>query len=218
MPGFVTMAKQTALHTLLGLFIILAIMMPVPALADEFLFFNGDKIYGQMKGFSNGSFVVDVEGAERQFPISQVRKYTPESNGPTAAESLAARTEPADAEMVQNASGAVTATEPFKFKEQEVKAEIEKGFTLRLMMLNRYTEGFFRRTGAYLQGSLQNDSGFDYRGVDFRAYLLDEEGNTITSQDFYIFRFPQGSFRPFAIRMPGVPLERVKHVKIVRRF
>ena len=190
-----------------------------PIAADEFVFTNGEKIYGTMKGFRSGSFVIEIDNKEQTFPVSQIKKFNQGVTGPSAEELLAQRSasDPAAA-MVQNASGAVTETKGYKFKDFGFEVETEKGFSLGVLQMQRDISGFYGRMGVRIAGTLKNESGFGYRGVDFRVYFMDHTGKVVASREFYIFRFPPGGTRAFAARVPGLHVEQVHHLKIVRRF
>ena len=189
------------------------------AWADEFVFSNGEKVYGTMRGFRGGAFVVDIDGKEQTYPISQVKEFNPGVTGPTPKEMLESRMEPESSEAgIQNASGAFTEAKGYRFKEFGFEVETEMGFSLTVLQIQRDISGFYGRTGVRIAGMLRNDSGFAYRGVDFRIYFLNGDGGTLASQEFYIFRFPPGATRSFAVRVPGLQIERIQHLKIVRRF
>lgn len=188
--------------------------------STEFEFTNGDRLYGILKGFQNGSFIVSVDGQDRLFPITQINTMKTNVPGPSPAEIFNRRIQPdpAVALPIQNASGANTNVQPVLLEEKEVQVNIEKDFKLKILSLKPARFGFFDQPGVLVQGMLTNDSDFNYRGVQFRAYLLDADGNQLGSQDFYMFRFPPKSIHSFAVKIRRHGIGEIDNVKIVRRF
>lgn len=186
----------------------------------EFVFTNGDRLYGVLKGFADGSFIVSVNNDDRKFPISQIKTMKTNVPGPSPTEMLNSRlqSDPSVASPVQNASGALTNAQSVLMDEKEVQVNVEKDFKLKILSLKPARFGFFDQPGVLVQGILSNDSDFNYRGVEFRAYLLDAEGNQLGTQDFYMFRFPPKSIRSFAVKIRRHGIGEINNVKIVRRF
>ena len=198
--------------------------------ADRIIFSNGDERYGKILGYTKGHIIVELDGQRLEFSTAAIKGFQTGVDKPAGAPTLKDRTiAPSGvAEMIQRATGVDINVSKRKLGEdRELTVVSEKDIAVPWIGMGYSRSSFFGRLGSYIQGTIRNDApqddpgGFNYsrvRGYDFVLHAFDTNDKLVASQRFYLVRFPPGRAISFKVEFPFLNLNRIKTVKVTRRF
>ncbi len=203
---------------------------PAESTRDLITFTNGEQRRGLVLGYQDRKLMIVLDGQPTAFAPTAIQEFEVQRDPAQLPVGLDTRMKPPAgiAEMVQRATGVdIEADTRDLGEERKLVVVAEKGMSIPTLMMGAISSSFYSQRGCYIKGLVRNDSvGTSQdrqnltriRGYDFVIELFDADNQFITSQRFYVFRFPVGRPVPFTVHLPYLTWERVAKVEVKRRF
>ena len=203
---------------------------PAESSRDLITFANGDQHRGLVLGYRDRKMMIVLNGQRIAFAPNAVQGFEIQCDPTQTPAGLDTRMKPPEGvtDMVQRAAGVDTESDTRDLgEERKLVVVAEKGMSVPTLMMGAISASFYSQRGCYIKGLVRNDSIGTYqdtqnltriRGYDFVIEMFDANDQLITSQRFYVFRFPVGRPVPFTVHLPHLTWEQVAKVEVKRKF